>query len=197
MFCKKCGNQLNDGASFCPKCGTPTEGGTASKQSKGKSITKKKGFRIATIIFAVLTLIIIGSWVFFNYIYVTKATIGEYTVIVPGEFYLESNSDGNISFNSKEGNQSISVGFDINNNYDLADDKNKWLDAGWDADNLEILEIKKGDFKGIEIFPKDSYYYASVYMTNDSDVCRIQISSIMSSREEVKRIIKFIRINRH
>ncbi len=23
MFCKKCGNQLNDGAVFCPKCGTP------------------------------------------------------------------------------------------------------------------------------------------------------------------------------
>ena len=25
MFCKKCGNQLNPGASFCNKCGAPVE----------------------------------------------------------------------------------------------------------------------------------------------------------------------------
>jgi len=28
MFCKKCGNQLNPGASFCNKCGTPVENST-------------------------------------------------------------------------------------------------------------------------------------------------------------------------
>lgn len=27
MICKKCGNQLNDGATFCPKCGQKTENG--------------------------------------------------------------------------------------------------------------------------------------------------------------------------
>ena len=25
MYCKKCGNKLEDGANFCPKCGCPTD----------------------------------------------------------------------------------------------------------------------------------------------------------------------------
>lgn len=25
LYCKKCGNKLEDGANFCPKCGCPTE----------------------------------------------------------------------------------------------------------------------------------------------------------------------------
>ena len=29
MFCKNCGNQLNDGAQFCTNCGTSVNGGTA------------------------------------------------------------------------------------------------------------------------------------------------------------------------
>ncbi len=38
MFCKKCGNQLNDGAAFCPKCGCKV--GAKAEQSDISSIKK-------------------------------------------------------------------------------------------------------------------------------------------------------------
>ncbi len=30
MFCSHCGNQMDDGASFCPKCGTPVDAAAAA-----------------------------------------------------------------------------------------------------------------------------------------------------------------------
>lgn len=37
MFCKNCGNDLKDGAAFCPKCGTPVNAGDTT--GKEKSVT--------------------------------------------------------------------------------------------------------------------------------------------------------------
>lgn len=40
MFCKKCGAELAEGASFCSKCGEKTGAGSASKRKPGKSFLK-------------------------------------------------------------------------------------------------------------------------------------------------------------
>lgn len=38
MFCKKCGNQLNDDEKYCSKCGTPVDGVSAGQEKKQKSV---------------------------------------------------------------------------------------------------------------------------------------------------------------
>ena len=36
-FCKNCGNKLEDGTKFCPKCGNPT-GGTWSNENVNDTV---------------------------------------------------------------------------------------------------------------------------------------------------------------
>ena len=38
MFCSKCGNQLDEGVAFCPKCGAKVG------ETKENTKTKEKGF---------------------------------------------------------------------------------------------------------------------------------------------------------
>lgn len=52
MYCKKCGTQLDDAASFCPNCGTAVSG--HSRKTK-----KKKPLLLVRIILVLLTLIIV------------------------------------------------------------------------------------------------------------------------------------------
>jgi hypothetical protein len=63
-FCRNCGNKLEDGAKFCPNCGTPTDGNAPSsaKLSKKKS---KKGVLITAIV-SLIALIGVAVWCFFG-----------------------------------------------------------------------------------------------------------------------------------
>ena len=55
MFCNKCGNELNDGAKFCPKCG-------ASFQTTEKTKEKeKKKFHLGRFIVIACICILVGS----------------------------------------------------------------------------------------------------------------------------------------
>lgn len=54
MFCNKCGNELNDGAKFCPKCG-------ASFQTTEKTKEKeKKKFHLGRFIVIACICILVG-----------------------------------------------------------------------------------------------------------------------------------------
>lgn len=65
MFCKNCGKELKDGATFCTECGTrvnetvPTEGNTMPNTTV---VTKKmtKGKMVLIAVFAVLIIIVIA-----------------------------------------------------------------------------------------------------------------------------------------
>ena len=60
MFCQKCGNQLNEGAAFCPKCGAiVTVSENSSKSSVGVDLNKKKNKEIPIIITCVTVLLVI------------------------------------------------------------------------------------------------------------------------------------------
>ena len=44
MYCKKCGNQIDEGAAFCKKCGTPVEKHlilTGRAQAYGREICRR------------------------------------------------------------------------------------------------------------------------------------------------------------
>jgi hypothetical protein len=117
MFCKKCGNQLNDDASFCPKCGTPVNrnaDGTNYDASGKQSILneKKKLSKRLLICIAcagILAVALIGYLIFTSTNKVkmveiegytvsspaaeaTKIQVENYTISVPSEYLLQINS---------------------------------------------------------------------------------------------------------
>ena len=68
MFCQKCGNQLNDGAAFCPKCGAKVDAASGipmqtAATNNEKPVKPKKGKRgiIIVSIVVILLLIVIKS----------------------------------------------------------------------------------------------------------------------------------------
>jgi hypothetical protein len=65
MFCQKCGNKLNDGAAFCPKCGTKViiESNNTFQSTNNNTIvtntkSKKKNFIIIGIVLFLFVFII-------------------------------------------------------------------------------------------------------------------------------------------
>ena len=63
-FCKNCGNKLEDGAKFCPKCGTPSGSETKQDTETKQEKSSKKGGLIAAIV--VMAAIALGgaAWYF-------------------------------------------------------------------------------------------------------------------------------------
>ena len=64
MFCQKCGNQLNEGAAFCPKCGTKVDVASgiraeAVNENNVKPVKPKKSKRGIIIISIVVILLLI------------------------------------------------------------------------------------------------------------------------------------------
>ena len=59
-FCKHCGNKLEDGAKFCPKCGNPTNGEVDAPKSddNGKNNEDAKNTKVGCISLIVIMLFI-------------------------------------------------------------------------------------------------------------------------------------------
>ncbi len=70
MFCKQCGKQLNDGAAFCPNCGTPAEIQTnvPSEQPKNSEGEKKKFKIIALAVALVVVIGGVGAWAYTSFL---------------------------------------------------------------------------------------------------------------------------------
>lgn len=66
MFCQKCGNQLNEGAAFCPMCGTKVDAATGirvqdANENNVKPIRTKKSKKILIFLAAVIVVIVASS----------------------------------------------------------------------------------------------------------------------------------------
>lgn len=57
MYCRKCGNQIDNRASVCPECGTPTGGG---KYAKGTPKKKKHPVLVTVLVVIVVALVFAG-----------------------------------------------------------------------------------------------------------------------------------------
>lgn len=57
MFCRKCGNQIDNRASVCPECGTPTNGGRYAKAAPKK---KKHPVLLTVLVVVVVALVVAG-----------------------------------------------------------------------------------------------------------------------------------------
>ncbi len=73
MFCKNCGRQLMDGASFCTECGWKVGNKTGSKNTVGRPVNtnvKKKGNTVVIVLAAVFGALFLGSIVVLTGLYI-------------------------------------------------------------------------------------------------------------------------------
>ncbi|MCM1220292.1 MAG: zinc-ribbon domain-containing protein [Lachnospiraceae bacterium] len=97
MYCKKCGNQIDEGAAFCKKCGSPVKETVGKKETKeGAKTMSRKWMAVAGAgIIAVATLLIIffpGK---------KDKYSGYYTCIVNGNYYaIQIDGDEIIGYSS-------------------------------------------------------------------------------------------------
>jgi hypothetical protein len=71
MYCQKCGNQMNESAAFCTKCGTPVGGGVdaanysaVSGQSSLPTNKAVKGNVLGLVALALSLVGLLSSWLF-------------------------------------------------------------------------------------------------------------------------------------
>lgn len=90
MYCKKCGNQIDEGAAFCKKCGTPlkeTQG--TQKEKRGIKIVGRKqavvGICAAIAAIVLLAVVLLGK---------KDKYTGYYTCITNGRNYYALQIDG-------------------------------------------------------------------------------------------------------
>ncbi len=67
MFCTSCGNEINDNAVICPKCGVPTNNYIANRnqsngESNGNLTTIIKVFLIISCVFSIFSFLLPLAW---------------------------------------------------------------------------------------------------------------------------------------
>lgn len=64
MYCKNCGEQIDDKAVVCPKCGVPVEGVTLSNTQANNSVADapSAGFAVLSFFFPIVGLILWLVW---------------------------------------------------------------------------------------------------------------------------------------
>lgn len=65
-YCKNCGNKLEEGVKFCPKCGTPSGSETNQNSNMNQKKSSKKGFLIVTIVLLALVALGGAAWYFLS-----------------------------------------------------------------------------------------------------------------------------------
>lgn len=94
MFCQKCGNKLNDGAAFCPKCGTKViieSNNTFQSTNNNTTVTSKKSNKKNFIIIGIVLLL----FVFFIRVFGCSGTNNIENRLI-GYWYASYTSGGNI-----------------------------------------------------------------------------------------------------
>lgn len=90
MYCKKCGKQIEDGAAFCPKCGTPTQANaSALKEEKGRKTTGRKqiaiGAAAAVAVIVLMVVIFSGKKDGYSGYYTCVTAMNYYAIQIDGD----------------------------------------------------------------------------------------------------------------
>ena len=122
MFCKKCGNEINQDDSFCPKCGTKLglKENEDKKDVKEISIKYERNKKIYIIVLAIIAIIIGGIIFYIN----EKSNQNKYSNKFDNNKYNESYNDNNIDGSISETVQNSNIFKIVNYNCEY-DESNK------------------------------------------------------------------------
>lgn len=186
MFCKHCGNKINDGASYCPICGGElgkkvtfsSNNQVASNQVKKKKVSPKETKKIK--ILAGILCIIIAAVFIGNYIYNLdcKHVVNEYMKLMAEEDYVQKA----YKLLPEEYQQSMI---------------NSYKEDNDGADEAEMLEEKQKDYEdGIQLIENEygENWKYSFEIKKVEDASRKEIrewkQSLENSKVKVDRKIK-------
>lgn len=214
MFCKKCGNELNEGAEFCPKCGTPVN--SAMREEPGKEDVSKYDFtekgksKITLLIILVcVVLVVLGVlayWIYSTKINITKAKIGEYTVTVPAEYLSAGNREDAFYYKGSIAEGSIIISIEPNifsTAEDFVEFTYKHPNSAFgllpsEGTVIQDSTLKIGDFDGLWATNNNGFgAYAGAVLMNDTDYCTITVhvgdDKNVSDATKVLKSIKIVR----
>lgn len=136
MYCKKCGNELEEDAKFCPKCGTKKEESDVKTEENKKNVKKPKTKIILIIAVIVILLIAIILCIFYQKNISSKQE-NENTSIL-GTSNIQANGVSNVSFKN------------MNADDDNLDDNQKAILDYFDNDYFELYY----DINNIQKYPQ-------------------------------------------
>lgn len=213
MFCPKCGNSLNEGAEFCPMCGTRiarkenvesvitmTDSGNAKNEKK----SKKKWLIIVGII--VLLSIAVGIKVSYDNAKKNRVATFQlegYTITVPygytvthseKEVLVLNNEEGyGITFNIFENTDNNTVDFIKQNAEKIASNVYNMLglDPFKNGGITSVKDCSIGEFNGAyaNYYVADADLRVTMITTNNKDMCLVNLYG-MQNPQEVIRLLK-------
>lgn len=170
MFCKNCGAQLNEGAKFCPKCGTPAVNGNAGGNSGGyqggaSPVQPQKkppylaiGLIAIVVVVVIVLAVVLGKTVFGKGYEKPIKTLMKGVEEQDGEMILSAFSENTIEAMEDQS------GLDKKDLEDMMEEQFEYMFSGedWEDEDVEFKyeiedskKLDKDDIKDIEDELKD------------------------------------------
>lgn len=210
MFCPKCGNSLNEGAEFCPMCGTriarkENVESVITMTDSGNNKSEKKSKKKWLIIVGIVALLSIVVSIKVSYDNAKKNRVATfqlegYTITVPDgykvthsekEVLVLNNEEGyGITFNIFRNTENVTVDSIRQNAKQIAGNiyNNLRLDPLKNGGITSVKDCSMGDFNGAyaNYAFADANLRVTMMMTNNTDNCIVNLYGMPSPQETIR-----------